>query len=111
MAVETVVAAFQQPQAVRAGHRRHIIIAVIAVATAINYLDRANLAIVAPDIKSDLHISAGTMGLVFAAFGWTYALFQIPGGVVLEKLGPRLAFGYALVLWSIATAAQGLSLI
>lgn len=84
------------------------ILLVISVSTAINYLDRANLAIVAPSLTKDLGINAAEMGLIFSAFGWTYALLQIPAGWLIDKVGPRLAFGYALVAWSLATCAIGL---
>ena len=88
---------------------RYGILAVIVIATAINYLDRANLSIVAHVVKKDLHISAAEMGLIFSAFGWTYAILQIPGGWLLDRIGPRVAFGVALILWSIVTGSIALA--
>jgi ACS family D-galactonate transporter-like MFS transporter len=48
------------------------------------------------------------MGLIFSAFSWTYALAQIPGGLLLDRLGSRLTYGISLGLWSLATMAHGL---
>lgn len=105
-----------QQQAVAPGRKysgatkvRFGILLVISVSTAINYLDRANMAIVAPALSKDLGLDAAAMGLIFSAFGWTYALLQIPAGWLIDKLGAKLAFGYALVAWSLVTAAIGLS--
>ena len=57
------------------------ILALIAVSTMINYLDRTVLGIAAPSLRHDLGIDAAMMGIVFSAFSWTYAAAQIPGGV------------------------------
>ncbi len=48
------------------------------------------------------------MGLIFSAFSWTYALAQIPGGVLLDRLGSRLTYGLSLFTWSLATMVHGL---
>ncbi|HEY8701283.1 MAG TPA: MFS transporter [Arthrobacter sp.] len=98
-----------RPKPAKGSRVRFGILIVISVGTAINYLDRANMAIVAPALTKDLHLGAAEMGLIFSAFGWTYALLQIPAGWLIDKLGARLAFGYALVAWSLVTAAMGLS--
>jgi ACS family D-galactonate transporter-like MFS transporter len=46
------------------------------------------------------------LGLIFSAFGWSYAFMQIPGGWFLDRFGPRLAYGSSLVLWSLFTLLQ-----
>ena len=63
------------------------ILALIAVSTMINYLDRTVLGIAAPSLRHDLGIDAAMMGIVFSAFSWTYAAVQIPGGVFLDRFG------------------------
>lgn len=85
------------------------ILLVISVSTAINYLDRANLAIVAPALSADLRLDAAQTGLLFSAFSWTYAVLQIPAGWLIDKVGAKLAFGYALIAWSLVTCAIGLA--
>jgi MFS transporter, ACS family, D-galactonate transporter len=108
MATRTQVQDIERPSRAATTRVRYWILAIIVIATAINYLDRANLSIVAPYVKRDLHISAIQLGLVFSAFSWTYAALQIPGGWVLERVGPRVTFGVALIFWSIVT--MGISL-
>ncbi|MER5765827.1 hypothetical protein [Streptomyces sp. NPDC002082] len=55
----------------RIGRYRFAILAVLFVSTAINYLDRSVLSIVAPDVSKDLGISPETMGWLFSGFAWT----------------------------------------
>lgn len=87
--------------------RLHIL-ALISFATLLNYLDRAVMGVAAPSIVEELRISPEVMGLLFSAFSWTYALAQIPGGMVLDRLGTRLTYAGSLILWSIATLLHGL---
>lgn len=54
-----------------------------------SYLFRATNAIVAPDLVRDLGLSAGQLGLLTAAYLLTFALFQIPLGILLDRYGPR----------------------
>ena len=94
----------QQPK--KRTKARYIILFVLFVSTALNYLDRTNIAVAAPLLKEDLHLNAFYLGLVFSAFGWTYAIMQIPGGFILDKFGARLTYGVALIVWSLFTVFQ-----
>jgi MFS transporter, ACS family, D-galactonate transporter len=47
------------------------------------------------------------MGFVLSAFGWTYALMQIPGGWLVDKIRPRILYPVAIALWSLATIGLG----
>jgi len=109
MATRTQVKDIERPSRAATTRVRYWILAIIVIATAINYLDRANLSIVAPYVKKDLHISPIELGLVFSAFSWTYAALQIPGGWVLERVGPRITFGIALIFWSVVTGSIALA--
>jgi len=86
---------------------RFRILALIAVGTMINYLDRTVLGIAAPSMGTELHISATTMGLIFSAFSWSYAAGQIPGGWLLDRIGTRLTYFLAVTFWSLFTLLQG----
>lgn len=77
------------------------------VTVAINYLDRSNLSVAATELARDLQLDPIRLGLVFSAFGWTYALFQIPGGWLVDRVGPRPLYAAVCGLWSLATLAQG----
>lgn len=83
------------------------ILALISVGTMINYLDRTVLGIAAPSLTKELHLDAIVMGLVFSAFAWTYAAAQVPGGVFLDRFGPKLTYFFALTFWSLFTLLQG----
>jgi ACS family D-galactonate transporter-like MFS transporter len=90
------------------GVRWFPILALVFIATLINYLDRAVFSIARPLFTKDLGIApivAGTMG---SAFSWSYALAQVPGGAVLDRFGTRLVYFVSLVSWSFVTMFQGL---
>ncbi|KWA15663.1 MFS transporter [Burkholderia territorii] len=87
--------------------KRLIILALLFVTVVINYLDRSNLSIAAPALFKELNIDPVRAGLVFSAFGWTYALMQIPGGWLVDKVSPRVLYAGALALWSAATVLLG----
>jgi ACS family D-galactonate transporter-like MFS transporter len=78
------------------------------LATAINYIDRANLSVAAPYIQKEFNLSSTTMGWILGAFFWTYAAFQMPSGWLVDKLGPRFTYAIAVVWWSFFTAACAL---
>jgi ACS family D-galactonate transporter-like MFS transporter len=86
---------------------RHEVLALLTVATMINYLDRTVLGIAAPALTQDLDISPAIMGIVFSAFSWTYAVMQIPGGILLDRIGTKLTYFLSLTLWSLATLLHG----
>lgn len=88
---------------------RFMILALISGGTMINYLDRSVMGIAAPSISADLGLNAAMMGLIFSAFSWTYAAAQIPGGILIDRLGTKLTYWLALTLWSLFTGLQGLA--
>jgi MFS transporter, ACS family, glucarate transporter len=86
---------------------RYWILLTLFAATTINHADRATLSMAAPMMRDELRIDPVSMGYVFAAFGWSYAALQIPGGWLLDRFGSRLVYGLALFLWSLMTFLQG----
>src|SRR5215210_880573 len=96
------------PQRDARSHERWVpILALVAVATMVNYLDRTVLGIAAPFLTKELGLTAASMGIVFSAFSWSYALLQIPGGVFLDRFGTRRTYLIAVVAWSVCTALMG----
>jgi MFS transporter, ACS family, D-galactonate transporter len=83
------------------------VLALITFATMLNYVDRSVMGVAQPSLVRELAIGPELMGLIFSAFSWTYALAQIPGGLVLDKLGSRLTYALSLALWSLATMLHG----
>src|SRR6266446_3352966 len=62
---------------------RYGILALLFFGVVINYLDRANLALALPVMGVDLHLNTVEKGLVLSAFGWSYVLMQILGGIII----------------------------
>jgi MFS transporter, ACS family, D-galactonate transporter len=58
-------------------------------------------------MRATLGLDTAQMGYVLSAFGWTYALCQIPGGWLVDRVAPRVLYATLIVLWSIATIALG----
>ncbi|MBY4801027.1 MFS transporter [Burkholderia cepacia] len=94
-------------QAAPPSRKRLLILALLFITVVINYLDRSNLSIAAPALFKELNIDPVRAGLVFSAFGWTYALMQVPGGWLVDKVSPRVLYAGALALWSAATLLLG----
>lgn len=89
--------------------RRWVVLSLIFSGIVINYIDRGNLSIAAPSMMRDFHISPATMGVLLSAFFWTYGLFQIPAGAVVDRFGIRRAYTGAFLVWSLASAGIALS--
>ena len=87
--------------------KRFIILLLLFVTVVINYLDRSNLSIAAPEMMAELAIDPVHAGWIFSAFGITYAAMQIPGGWLVDRVSPRLLYALALALWSLATVFLG----
>src|ERR1035437_3845381 len=95
--------------AARPTHVRHTVLALTVAAYMITYMDRVNIATAVPVIQKDLGFSMVTVGLIFSAFRWGYALFQIPGGWLGDRLGPRRALTLIVAWGSLFTCATGLT--
>jgi sugar phosphate permease len=80
----------------------------LCVTGVINYLDRSTLSIATPRILEDLHLSRAQMGVLQSAFTSSYGLAQLPIGVLIDKVGPRLLLAAGMALWSVAQAWGGL---
>ncbi|HKT93134.1 MAG TPA: MFS transporter, partial [Paraburkholderia sp.] len=78
-------------------------------AIAINYIDRTVLSAAAPKIQAGFHLDAMQMGIVMSAFFWSYALLQLPAGILADRFGQKKVLGFAVLWWSLATAVTGLA--
>jgi sugar phosphate permease len=75
----------------------------------ITYIDRVNLSTAAPLIRKELHLSQTQLGVVFSAFGYPYAIFQIIGGHLGDRFGPRRTLTICGLIWALATILTGLA--
>jgi len=66
---------------------------------AINYIDRASLSVAMPLISKEFDIAPSMEGLILSSFFWTYAVMQIPGGMLADRFKPRVVIASATVFW------------
>src|SRR3954464_1111850 len=86
---------------------RYLTIAFAMLLAIITYIDRVCISQAAPLITQDLGLSKVQMAWAFSVFGWAYALFEIPGGWLADRLGPRRGLMRIVIWWSFFTAATG----
>jgi sugar phosphate permease len=75
----------------------------------IEYVDRVNLSVAAPLIKAEFGLSNKELGLALSAFGTCYATFQIIGGYLGDKFGPRKLLALQGLLWAAGTLLTGIA--
>ncbi|HEX4740068.1 MAG TPA: MFS transporter [Caulobacteraceae bacterium] len=85
------------------------VVGLLALAVFINYVDRGNVATAAPLIKDALHLSASQVGVLIAAFFWTYTPCQLLAGWLIERIDAYRTLALGLGIWSLATALTGLA--
>ena len=73
----------------------------------ITYVDRVCISQAAPAMQAELGLTKIQMGYAFTAFGWAYALFEIPGGWLGDRIGPRNVLMRVVGMWSVFTVATG----
>jgi ACS family glucarate transporter-like MFS transporter len=91
------------------GNMRWAVVGMCFLGVSINYLDRANLSIAMPDIVKEFGISHTVEGLLLGAFFWTYAIFQLPAGHFIDRLGARVTYAFAVAWWSVFTALSAVA--
>jgi sugar phosphate permease len=86
-----------------------VVLALICVMYLITYVDRVNIATAAGSIQRELALSNTKLGLVLSAFGYPYLLFQVFGGWVGDRFGPRWTLFCCGLIWAAATILTGLA--
>ena len=84
---------------------RYIVLALTIGAYMITYIDRVVISSAVPSIQKEFGFSIVTMGWILSSFQWAYAIFQIPGGWLGDRIGPRRALTLIVSWWSIFTCA------
>ena len=80
------------------------LIVLLALSVVINYIDRSNLAIAAPLLRTEIGLSASQLGLLLSAFFWTYATFQLLAGWMADRYRAVIILAAGFALWSLTTA-------
>ena len=75
----------------------------------INYIDRASLSVAMPVIAKEFDIDPAMQGLILSSFFWTYALMQVPGGMLADRFKPRIVIALATLFWGFFQALAALS--
>jgi Sugar phosphate permease len=109
MSSETKMDTSSATQMTKPTRARYFVCFLLCVLMAINYLDRANLSVAAPAIGRELDLNPAMMGMIFSAFGWTYTIMQAPSGWFIDRFGPRVISGVAILGWSLVTLFIGFS--
>ncbi len=83
--------------------------AIIMAIMAVTALNRLNLSIAGKFIQDEFSFDTITMGRVFSAFLWGYALFQIPWGYICDRIGPRRTLTAAMLCFAAGSVAMGIT--
>jgi len=89
--------------------RRWRIAVLLGIGVLVNYFDRVNLSVSHSDLYATFRISDITFGYLLAAYNWTYALCQLPIGVVIDRFGVRRIGRISTFIWSMASFAAALT--
>jgi MFS transporter, ACS family, glucarate transporter len=88
---------------------RWAILLLLLLISIITYIDRVNISVTARQMMPALGLTDLQMGQIFSAFVFGYALFQIPGGWLGDRWGPRRVLTGAVIWWSIFTALTAIA--
>lgn len=80
------------------------LVALLAATATASYLDRVNLSVAGELLMRDFGLDQVQMGRVFSAFLLGYALFQVPSGMLADRLDPRRVLARAAMLWALCTS-------
>ncbi|MDX1481803.1 MAG: MFS transporter [Woeseiaceae bacterium] len=87
---------------------RWIVLSIIILASFVAYVLRTNVNIVGETMMTDLGMNPVQLGMVFSAFAAGYAIFQFPGGIFGDRVGPRRAIAIIATAWAVLTIVTAL---
>jgi ACS family hexuronate transporter-like MFS transporter len=93
----------------RVGWYRWVVCALLFGATTINYVDRGVLGVLAPDLQREMGWTDTQYGDINAAFSTAYALGFLVMGYFIDRVGTKVGYAVALVVWSLAAAGHALA--
>lgn len=88
---------------------RYIVVVGMFILALLLYIDRVCISVAKDAISGDLGLSDKAMGWVLSAFALGYALFQVPSGMLADRLGPRTVLTAIVSIWSAFTAFTGMA--
>jgi len=84
-----------------------VVLALLCIMYLILFVDRVNMSTAAPLMKVDLHLTNTQLGLAFSAFAIPYAIFQLIGGWIGDKFGPRMTLSVGCAIVCVSTILTG----
>ena len=75
----------------------------IGTGVLINYFDRISLSVAGPQLQQSMGLTPSDLGLLFSAFFWSYAMLQIPAGLILDRFGVTRVGRWGAFLWGVAS--------
>ncbi len=87
--------------------KRYLVVIVLFILVMITHIDRVCISASKEFIAGQLHLSDAAMGVIFSAWALGYAINQIPGGWLMDKVGPRTGLTVVVGLWSVMAILTG----
>src|SRR5688572_12552398 len=107
MSVKTETGTVDAAAGLRPTRTRFGVVWFVATVAALTYIDRVCISKAEPFVTKEFGLDSKQMGWVFAAFGAGYALFEVPGGWLGDRIGARKVLTRIVLWWSFFTAATG----
>jgi MFS family permease len=86
---------------------KHFILLLLFVGYLVDYLDRMVMSVAVLSIKEEFNLDAAAVGAILSSFFFSYAIMQIPGGLLTDKLGSRKVLIWSIIVWSVFTVLTG----
>lgn len=93
----------------RTAARPSVLLALLVLAVGINYVDRGSLSVAKTDVAKAFDLDQFEMGLLLSAFFWSYAVFQIAAGWLVDRYDVKWVYAAGFFAWSLAMIATGLA--
>jgi ACS family D-galactonate transporter-like MFS transporter len=88
---------------------RWAVVILLSLGMVIAYIDRVNLTAAMPLIGQAFGLDKTQQGLAMSVFFWTYTLFQIPCGLLVDRYGVRMPYFFGFLIWTLASAGLAMS--
>jgi ACS family glucarate transporter-like MFS transporter len=86
---------------------RYLIIFILFIVSCFSFADRSALSQAVTSMPKGMNLTPQRMGYLLFAFGWAYALGQLPSGGLLDRFGSKRVYGISIILWSIFAFLTG----
>ena len=87
---------------------RWIVVLLLLLSVAINYVDRGSLSVAAPLLSKEFNLLPDQMGVLLSGFFWSYAVFQLVSGWLVDRYDVKWVYAAGFCVWSLAMAGTGM---